>query len=96
MASGAAKGASGLCSQSFNDALRISVFVDQAAPDIQKYLKEHVSGWQGEKLKMLIMAVFVLDGHREKQKIEALVDNLLLPSSRKNFFQVPFSLTTFP
>ena len=34
--------------QNFTDALAISVFIDQAAPDTQKYFKERMPGWQGE------------------------------------------------
>ena len=54
--------------KNFNDMLRISVFVDQVAHDIWKYLKERMPWWQGETLqKILSVAVFVYDGHKERQ-----------------------------
>ncbi|KAK4810622.1 LOW QUALITY PROTEIN: hypothetical protein QYF61_007359 [Mycteria americana] len=57
--------------QNFNDALVISVFVDQAAHNIRNYFKEHMPGWQGENLQnILSIAVFVYDGHEERRKAE--------------------------
>ena len=48
-----------------------SVFVDQAAPDIQKYFKEHMAGWQRETLqKILTVEAFVFNRREEKHRTE--------------------------
>ena len=61
----------GMTSENLNDTLAISVFVDQAAPNTQKYFKEHVPGWQGEILqKILSVAVYVYVGREERQMKE--------------------------
>lgn len=52
--------------QNFKEALANSVFVDQATPDIRKYFKDHVPGWQGGNLqKNLGVAVFAYDEREE-------------------------------
>lgn len=55
--------------------LAISIFVDEAAPNIQKYFKERMPGSLGENLqKILSVAVFVCDGLEERQKVEQITE----------------------
>lgn len=51
--------------ENFSDRLGISVCMDQVAPDIWKYFKEHISRWQGEALQKLLN-VAVHDGCEER------------------------------
>lgn len=62
----------GMTLPNFNNEWIASVFVDQAAPNIQKYFKEYTPGWQGEFAKILIVAAFVYNGCEEKQKVELI------------------------
>jgi len=59
----------GMTRENFQEPLAISVFVDQSAPDINKYFRKHMPGWQGETLtKILSIATFVFDGRSEEQQ----------------------------
>uniref|UniRef100_A0A669QIP6 Core shell protein Gag P30 domain-containing protein n=1 Tax=Phasianus colchicus TaxID=9054 RepID=A0A669QIP6_PHACC len=61
----------GMTEQTFQEPLAISVFVNQAAPDISKYFKKHMPGWQGENLqKILSVASFVYNGRDQEKKIK--------------------------
>ncbi|KAF1590745.1 UNVERIFIED_CONTAM: hypothetical protein FQV15_0002380, partial [Eudyptes pachyrhynchus] len=59
----------GMMEQNFNDALTASIFVDQATSDICNYFKDHMLGWQGEKLqKIRALQYSFFDGRGEKKK----------------------------
>ncbi|KAM9590820.1 uncharacterized protein ACIBXB_005876 [Morphnus guianensis] len=59
----------GMTHDNFQEPLAISVFVDQSAPDISKYFKKHMPGWQSETLaKILSIAAFVFDGRAEERQ----------------------------
>ncbi|KAF1471941.1 hypothetical protein FQV18_0011249, partial [Eudyptula minor novaehollandiae] len=54
----------GMTEGDLNDKLAVSVFVQQAAPDIHEYFVKHAPGWQGGKnpQKILSPAAYVYDG----------------------------------
>ena len=55
--------------ENFQEPLAISVFVERCSPDINKYFKKHMPGWQGETLtKILSIAAFVFDGRDEEKQ----------------------------
>ena len=59
----------GMTEQTFQEPLAISVFVNQAAPDINKYFKKHMPGWQAEGLqKILSVATFVYNGRDQERQ----------------------------
>lgn len=61
----------GMTAQNFNNELVASVFVDQASPDIWKYFKEHLPGWQRETLqKIPSVATFMFDEWEKKHRPE--------------------------
>lgn len=62
----------GMITQNFNNELVARVFVDQVTPDIQKYFKEHMAGWQRGTLQktpsfmvMFMCYMFMFDGWEE-------------------------------
>lgn len=60
-----------MTTKNFNNELRASVFIDQAAPDRWKYLKENMPGWQGETLQKILSGVaFLFDGREENHRAE--------------------------
>ena len=55
--------------ENLQEPLALSVFVDQSSPDIDKYFRKHMPGWQRETLtKILSIATFVFDGRSEEQQ----------------------------
>ena len=49
----------------------VSVFTQQAAPDIPKFFVKHAPGWEGGKLQTILsLAAYVYDGRSETEKTE--------------------------
>ena len=61
----------GMTQDDFNDKLPVSVFSQQAAPDIHKHFVKHTPVWQGGNLQMILsLAAYVYDGRSETEKKE--------------------------
>ena len=60
----------GMTQDDFNDKLPVSVFSQQAAPDIHKHFVKHTPVWQGGNLQMILsLAAHIYDGsQRQKRK----------------------------
>lgn len=71
-----------MTTQNFDNELVARAFFYQVTPDIQKYFKEHMAGWQGGDITktrnfmvMFMCNVFMFDGWEEIHRPELAKEN---------------------